>query len=149
MSNSLRLYGLQHTKLPCPSPTPELAQTHVHWVSDAIQQSNPLSSPSPPALNLSQHQGFSQWVSSSHQVAKILEFQLQHQFFQWSQDSVLPMNGQAYRICIMESTIPTSMDYCEVMWNTERNCHSVWLWVGLRGKREYVLHFSFISTSIY
>ena len=61
----------------------EFAQTHVHWVSDAIQPSHPLSSPFPPALNLSQHQGLFQWVSSSHQVAKVLEFQLQHQSFQW------------------------------------------------------------------
>ena len=57
----------------------ELVQTHVHWVSDAIQPSHPLSSPSPSAFNLSQHQGLCQWVSSSHQVAKVLEFQLQHQ----------------------------------------------------------------------
>ena len=54
----------------------ELAQTHVHWVGDAIQPSPPLSSPSPPAFNLSQHQDLFQWVSSSHQVAKVLEFQL-------------------------------------------------------------------------
>ena len=53
----------------CPSPTPELAQTHVHRVSDAIQASYPLSSPSPPAFNLSQHQDLSQGVSSSHEVA--------------------------------------------------------------------------------
>ena len=59
----------------------EPTQTHVHWVSDAIQPSHPLSSPSPPALNLSQHQGLFKWVSSSHQVAKVLEFQLQHQSF--------------------------------------------------------------------
>ena len=58
----------------------EFTQTHV-WVSDAIQPSHPLSSPSPPALNLSQHQGLFQWISSSHQVAKVLEFQ--HQSFQW------------------------------------------------------------------
>ena len=56
----------------------ELAQTHVNWVSDAIQPSHPLSSPSPPAFNVSWHQGLFQWVSSSHQVAKVLEFQLQH-----------------------------------------------------------------------
>ena len=56
----------------------QFAQTHVHWVSDAIQPSHPLLSPSP-ALNLSQHQGFFQWVSTSHQVAKVLE--LQHQSF--------------------------------------------------------------------
>ena len=57
---------------------PEPTQTHVHWVGDAIQPSHPLSSPSPPSFNLSQHQGLFKWVSSSHQVAKVLEFQLQH-----------------------------------------------------------------------
>ena len=62
---------------------PESTQTYVHQVGDAIQPPHPLLSPSPPALNLSQHQGFFQWVSSSHQVAKVLEFQLQHQSFQW------------------------------------------------------------------
>ena len=61
---------------------PELTQTLVHRVSDTIQPSHPLSSPSPP-FNLSHHQGVFQWVSSSHQVAKALEFQLQHQSFQW------------------------------------------------------------------
>ena len=60
---------------------PEFTQTH--WVSDAIQPSHPLLSPSPPTFNLSQHQGLFQWVSSSNQVAKVLEFQLQHQSFQW------------------------------------------------------------------
>ena len=63
---------------------PEFTQAHVHWVGDAIQPSHPLSSPSPPALKLSQHQGLFQWVSSSHQLAKVLEFQLQHQSFQWT-----------------------------------------------------------------
>ena len=60
----------------------ELTQTHVHRVGDAIQPSHPLLSPSPPAFNLSQHQGLFQGVSSSHQVAKLLELQLQHQSFQ-------------------------------------------------------------------
>ena len=60
---------------------PELTQTHIHRVSDAIQPSHPLSPHSPPAFNLSQHQGLFQWVSSSHQVAKVLEFH--HQSFQW------------------------------------------------------------------
>ena len=67
--------------LPVHHQLPERAQTYVHQVSDAIQPSHPQSSPSPPAFNLSQHQGLFQWVSSSHQVAKILEFQLQHQSF--------------------------------------------------------------------
>ena len=61
---------------------PEFTQTHVHWVSDATQPSHPSSSPSP-AFNLSQHQSLFQWVSSLHQVAKILEFKLQHKSFQW------------------------------------------------------------------
>ena len=51
---------------------PEFAQTHVHWVGDAIQPSHPLSSPSPPVLNLSHHQGLFQWIGSSHQVAQVL-----------------------------------------------------------------------------
>ena len=69
--------------LPVHHQLPESTQTHVHWVGDAIQPSHPLSSPSPSALNLSQHQGLFKWVRSSHQVAKVLEFQLQHQSFQW------------------------------------------------------------------
>ena len=69
--------------LPDHHQLPEFTQTHVHRVSDAIQPSHPLSSPSPPALNLSQHPGLFQWVSSLHQVAKVLEFQLQHQSCQW------------------------------------------------------------------
>ena len=76
-------WTLQHARFPCPSPTPRVAQTYVHRVGDATQPSHPLLSPSPPAFNLSQHQHLFQWVSSSHQVAKILELQLQHQFFQW------------------------------------------------------------------
>ena len=62
---------------------PEFTQTHVHWVGDGIQPSHPLSSPSPPAPNPSQHQGLVKWVSSLPQVAKGLQFQLQHQSFQW------------------------------------------------------------------
>ena len=68
--------------LPVHHQLPEPTQTHVHWVGDAIQPSHPLSSPSPPALNLFQNQGLFQGVSSLHQVAKVLEFQLQHQTFQ-------------------------------------------------------------------
>ena len=69
--------------LPVHHQFPEFTQTHVHWVGDTIQPSHPLSSPSPPTFNLSQHQGLFKWVISSHQVAKGLEFQLQHQSFQW------------------------------------------------------------------
>ena len=69
--------------LPIHHQLPEIIQTHAHWVSDAIQPSHPLSSPSPPALSLSQHQDLFQWVSSSHQVAKVS-----------AATSVLPVNIQ-------------------------------------------------------
>ena len=81
---TLWLHELQHARPPCPSPTSRVYPTHVHQVSDAIQPSHLLSSPFPPALNLSQRQVLFKWVSSSHQVAKVLEFQLQHQSFQWT-----------------------------------------------------------------
>ena len=81
VSDSLRPQGLQHAGLPCPSQLPELTHTNVHRVGDAIQPSHPLSSPSA-AFNLSQHQGLFKWVSSLHQVAKVVEFLLQHQSFQ-------------------------------------------------------------------
>ena len=85
MSNSLWPHGLQHARLPCPSPSPEFTQTHVHWVGDASQPSHPLPCPSPPALNLSQHQGLFQEVSSLHQVVKV-------------SISVLPMNTQDWSL---------------------------------------------------
>ena len=66
--------------LPVHHQLPEFTQTHVHWVGDAIQVSYPLSSPSPPAFNVSQHQSLFKWVSSSHQVAKVLEFHLMSPF---------------------------------------------------------------------
>ena len=70
--------------LPVHHQLPEFTQTHSHRVGDAIQPFHPLSSPSPLAPNPSQHQGLSQWVNSCHEVAKVLEFQLQHQSFQWT-----------------------------------------------------------------
>ena len=91
VSDSLRPHESQHTRPPCPSP--EFSQTHVHQVSDAIQPSHPLSSPSPPAPNPSQHQSLFQWVNSSHEGAKVLEFQLQHQSFQTNPRADLLQNG--------------------------------------------------------
>ena len=69
----------------------EFTQTHVHRVGDAIQPSHPLSSPSPPAPNPSQHQSLFQWVNSSNEVAKVLEFQPQHQSFQWNTQDWSPL----------------------------------------------------------
>jgi len=76
-------HGLQHPGFPVHHQLPEHTQTHVNQVHDAIQRSPPLSSPSPPTFSLSQHQGLFQWVSSLHQVAKVVGLQLQHQSFQW------------------------------------------------------------------
>ena len=83
VSNSAALWTATPQASPVLYYLPEFAQAHVHRVSDAIQPSHLLFPPSPPILNLSQHQGFFQWVSSSHQVAKVLELQFQHQSFQW------------------------------------------------------------------
>ena len=79
--------------LPVPHQLPEFTQTHVHRVHDAIQPSHPLSSPSPPAPNPSQHQSLFQWVNSSHEVAKVLELQLQHHSFQRNPRVHLLQNG--------------------------------------------------------
>ena len=74
ISDSLWPHGLQHARLSCPSLTPGVTQTHVHWVGDVIQPSHLLSTPSPPTFNLSQHQGLFQWISPSHQVARVLSY---------------------------------------------------------------------------
>ena len=83
MFDSFWLHGLQHASLPVLHHLLEFAKTHVDWVGDAIKPSCPLLSPSPSAFNLSQHWGLFQWITSLHQVAKVLELQLQHQSFQW------------------------------------------------------------------
>ena len=77
----------------------EFTQTHVHRVGDAIQLSHPLLSPSPPAFNLSQHQSLFKWVSSLHQMAEVLEFQLQHQSFQWTPRTDLLQDGLVGSLC--------------------------------------------------
>ena len=97
VSDSFQPHGPEHTRPPCRFPEP--TQTHVHWVSDAIQQSHPLLSPSPPALNPSQHQGLFQWVSALHQAAKVLEFQLQHQSSQSTPRTDLLHDGLVGSCC--------------------------------------------------
>ena len=81
-SDSLWPHGLQHARPPYPSPSPGTCSNSCLSFGDTIQSSHPLLSPSSPTLNLSQHEGLFQWVRSSHQVAKVLELQLQHQSFQ-------------------------------------------------------------------
>ena len=79
--------------LPVHHKLPKFTQTHAYQVGDAIQPSHPLASPSPPAPNPSQHQGLFQWINSSHEVAKVLEFQLQHQSCQWTPRTDLLKDG--------------------------------------------------------
>ena len=84
VSNTLQPHGLQHVRLLYPSPIPGTYPNSCNWISDPIQPSQPLSSPSPPIFNPSQHQGVFKWIISPHQVAKVLKFQLQHLSFQWT-----------------------------------------------------------------
>ena len=84
VSDSLQHMNRSMPGLPVHHQLLEFTQTHVPWVGDAIQPTHPLSSPSSPAPNSSQHQSLFQWVNSSHEVAKVLKFQLQHQSFQWT-----------------------------------------------------------------
>ena len=86
VSDSLQPHELQHARPPCPAPTPGVDSNLCPLSQWCHQPSHPLSSPPPSAPNPSQHQGLFQWVSSSHQVAKVLEPQLQHQSFQCIQD---------------------------------------------------------------
>ena len=77
MSYSLQPHGPQHVRSPCPSPTPGVYSDSSSWISDAIQPSHPLSSPSPPAFNLSQHQGLFQWiVSPSNEYSELISFRI-------------------------------------------------------------------------
>ena len=87
----------------------EPTQTHVHQVSDAIQPSHPLSSPSPLVFNLSQRLGLFKWVSSLHQVAKVLEFQLQHQSFQWIFRTDFLQDGLAGSPCCTRDSQESSL----------------------------------------
>ena len=85
--------------LPVHHQLPEFTQTHVHRVTDAIQPSHPLSFPSPPAPNPSQHHSLFQWINSSHEVAKILEFQLQHHSLQRNPRADLLQSGLVGSSC--------------------------------------------------
>ena len=86
----------------------EPTQSHAHCVGDAIQPSHPLSSPSPPTFNHSQHQGLFKWVGSSHQVAKVLDFQLQHQSIQWTPRTDLLLDGLVGSPCSLRDSQESS-----------------------------------------
>ena len=112
VSDSLRPHELQHhAGLPVHHQLLEFTQIYVHWVSDVIQPSHPLSYPSPPAPNPSQHQGLFQWVSSSHQVAKVLEFQLQHQSFQWTPRTPISFRMDWLDLLAVQGTLKSLLQY--------------------------------------
>ena len=126
MSHSLWPYGLQHTRLPCPSPTPRFYSFHVHGVGDTIQPSHPLSSPSPPAISLSQHHGLFKWVISSHQGVRVS-----------ASTSALPMTIQDWfplGICTFTFmycwSLAWRIHYFTSVWD-ECNCAVVWAFFGI------------------
>ena len=96
---------------PCLSPTPELAQTHVHQVRDAIQISHTLLSPSPHVFSLSQHRGLFQQVCFSHQVAKVLELQLQHQSFQWIFSTDFLLKSVWFDLLVVQGTLKNLLQH--------------------------------------
>ena len=112
--------------LPAHHKLPEFTQTHVHWVGDTIQPSHPLSFPSPPAFNLSQYQGLFRWVSSSHQVAKVLEFQLQHQSFQWTPRTDLLWDGLLGSPCSLRDSKVSSLtpQFKSINWSVLSSIYS-------------------------
>ena len=122
VSDCLQPHESQHARPPCPSPLLEFTQTHVYWVSDAIQPSHPLLSPSSLTFNLSQHQGLFNWVSSSHQVAKVLKFQLQHQSFQWIFRSDLLKDGLVGFTCSPRDSLKSLLQHhsskASILWRS-------------------------------
>ena len=90
---------------------PEFAQIHIHWVGDAIQPSHPLSPPSPPAFNLSHHQGLVQWVSFSQQVAKLLEIQLQHQSFQCIYSGLISFGIDCFALLAVQGILKSLLQH--------------------------------------
>ena len=116
--------------LPVHHRLPEFTQTHVHRIGDAIQPPHPLSSPSPPAPSPSQHQGLFRWVNSLHQVAKVLEFQLQHQSFQWTPRTDLLKDGLHGSPCSPRGSQESSP------FTTATEIRGEWLVRGKKGGRE-------------
>ena len=121
MSDSLRPHELEHARPPCPSPTPRVHRNPCPWVGVAIQPSHPLSSPSPPAFSLSQHQGLFKWISS-YQVAKVLEFQLQHQFFQWTHPGLISFRMDWLDLLAVQGTLKSLLQHyssnASILWHS-------------------------------
>ena len=127
--------------LPVYHQLPEFTQTHIHRVSEAIQPSHPLSSPSPLAPNPSQHQSLFQWVNSSHEVAKVLEFQLWHHSFQRNPRADLLQNGLVGSPCSprdSQESFPTPQYLCR---NKTNQHWKIWLQSNLLPNSSFKLLF--------
>ena len=134
VSDSLRPTGCSTPGFPVLHHHPELAQTHVHWVRDAIQPSHPLLPSSPPAFNLSQQQGLFQGVSSLHQIAKVLEFQLQHQSFQWIFRTVFRIDCLDLLAVLgtLKSLLQNHSSKASILWSSAFfmvQLEKAWLWL--------------------
>ena len=122
--------------LPVHHQLPEFTQIHAHRVGDAIQPSHPLSSPSPPAPNPSQHEGLFQWVNPSHEVAKVLEFHLQHQTFQWTPRTDLLQDGLVGSPCcprdswVLSNTIVQKHQFFGAQLSSQSNSHIHYITTG-------------------
>ena len=110
MSNSLRPHGLQHARPPCPLPTPGVYSNSCPLSRWCIQPSHPPSSPSPPAFNLSQNQSLFKWVSSLHQVAQVLQFQLQHQSFN-EYPGLIPFRMDWLNLLVVQGTLKSLLQH--------------------------------------
>ena len=111
MSDSLWTHRLQHTRLPCLSPTPGVYLNSCplsRWCHPTISS---LSSPSPPAFNLSQHQGLFKWAGPSYQVAKVLEFQLQRQRFQWTHPGLISFRMDWVDLLAVQGTLKSLLQF--------------------------------------
>ena len=124
----------------------DFAETHVHQVGDAIQQSHPLSSPSPPAFNLSQHQGLFRWISSSHQVGKVLEFWLQPQSFWWIYSGLISFRIDWLDLFAVQGTLKSLLQYhsskASILW------HSAFFMVQPTSIHDYWKNHSFDYTNL-
>ena len=131
----VRLFVTPRTtaRLPVHHQFPEFTQTHVHWVGVAIQPPHPLSSPSPPALNPSQHQGLFQWVSSSHQGPKVLELQLQHQSFQCTRCYFILSTFTAVTVLESSSTLALLSEQFSFYWQGSQQSSPGWIYQEMKG----------------
>ena len=123
VSESLQPHEPQQARPPCCHHLPESTQTHVHQVSDAVQPSHPLLSPSPHALKLSQHQGLFKWVSSSHQGAKALELQLQHQSLQDWYSGLISFGIYGFDLLAVQGTVKSLLQHhspkASIFWHSD------------------------------